>query len=262
MARIDKLTNYLEDIAIALREKHGDEVIEAYNQSKGFNDNLIAPKDYDYWINELNPKITPNATIKYYECDTEILEGNFVKINENNNIEVANENEYILGIANQDGEIGDTIEVWIPNIVTPYEIKIIKNTGETGNQGFKLMDDNETYQSLNKAMNSYSLAKIKIKARKDIKIIIDALAWTNQTIQCWGILPQHLDQKLKASYEISDINTIQKVHSSSEDDWKTFEFIVPGDNEEHFIDVKYRKPNQNTSANYDDLRWKIKVERI
>lgn len=232
MARTDTLIHYLQDIAQTLRDKTG-------------TTDLIPPKDFDRFIEDIAPRVDVNGLIKEYTLQGDsVKSGDFItKIDDNTVKLLADASDIILGIAAQNGEDGDIIQVFYPNTVVPQEVSISHNQGDSG-YGFIQTTDN-TWVSNNKGLPlSYSKCRLVFKTWKTMKVDVYARCYTTDS-EDRGYLGA-LDTTLAPGNQISESDEIYRIPPTEEGKMETY--TIPGDGESHYIEIKYRKDGKDNEG--------------
>jgi hypothetical protein len=103
MARSNSLSNYLIDIATAIRNK-----AETTEQ--------IPASEFDTKILEISTGTGINGTVKEYTASASVNRGQFVKLVSEKVQKVTSSSDTILGVAKTSGTSGQTVEVVVPEI--------------------------------------------------------------------------------------------------------------------------------------------------
>lgn len=105
MARIDSLSNFLTDVAGAIRQKRE---VTAMIEPKNFGEEIASIEAGGLEIN--------HSTIRQYIANETVKAGDFVKLSGTEVQKVSNSSDTILGIAKTKGNAGSTVKIIVSNL--------------------------------------------------------------------------------------------------------------------------------------------------
>lgn len=252
--RTSSFPNFLEDVTNITKEKLG-------------RTNNILMEDLDSKIEQIGAQIEVNGINKNYLVGEDIRANSFIESYTENSVTKIREYSEgaIIGFSKVSANAGDTISIIVPGATTTSELQSSINLNpdnKTDNKRFAKNTSTGYYVSQNPIeFGCYSLCRINIRSPKKTRLTVKIASYASYNNFNHAIVSK-LDKTLTRDYYINRLDVaLAYIKSDNVNDFKYINFIIPGDNENHYIEIKYVTGRISTT-NYGDCKFNYTYEIV
>ena len=252
--RTNSFPNFLEDVTNITKEKLG-------------RTNNILMEDLDSKIEQIGAQIEVNGINKNYLAGEDIRANSFIESYTENSVTKIREysGRVIVGFSKTNANAGDTVSITVPGVTIVSELQTsvdLNPDNKADNKKFIKNTSTGYYVSQNPIeFGCYSLCRINIRSPKKTRLTVKIASYASYNNFNHAIVSK-LDKTLTRDYYINRLDiALAYIKSDNANDFKYINFIIPGDNENHYIEIKYVTGRISTT-NYGDCKFNYTYEIV